>query len=60
MTDLGNALAKIGQLQLDPPLPGVILLGDGTADTDSGPIDPSIAAMTIDQLRTASRYWAAW
>ncbi|MEZ6082264.1 MAG: vWA domain-containing protein, partial [Pirellulaceae bacterium] len=50
VTDLGNALAKIGQLQLDPPLRGVILLGDGTQTLIPAPIDPSIAARQMAQL----------
>lgn len=50
VTDLGNALAKIGQLQLEPPLRGVIMLGDAAQTLIPAPIDPSIAARQMAQL----------
>lgn len=50
VTDLGAALSKIGQIQLDPPLRGVILMGDGTQTRIPAPIDPSVVARQMAQL----------
>lgn len=50
ITDLGGALAKIGRLQLDPPLRGVILMGDGTQTLVPAPIDATVAARQMAQL----------
>jgi uncharacterized membrane protein len=49
-TDLGGALAKIGRLQLDPPLRGVIVLGDGVQTLLPAPTDAIVAARQMAQL----------
>lgn len=50
VTDLGTALSKIGQMQLDPPLRGVILMGDGTQTLIPTPVDPGVVARQMAQL----------
>ncbi len=49
-TDLGGALAKIGRLQLDPPLRGVLMMGDAVQTQIPPPIDATIAARQMAQL----------
>lgn len=50
ITDLGGALSKIGRLQLDPPLRGAIVLGDGVQTLIPAPVDASLAARQMAQL----------
>ncbi|MCA9133663.1 MAG: hypothetical protein KDA45_10930, partial [Planctomycetales bacterium] len=50
LTDLGSALAKIGRLQLDPPLRGVLLMGDAVQTLLPSPTDPTVAARQMAQL----------
>ncbi len=50
VTDLGGALSKIGRLQLDPPLRGVILMSDGMQTLIPAPVDPTVAARQMAQL----------
>ena len=50
ITDLGNTLAKIGRLQLDPPLRGVILVGDATQTQIPPEVDASTAARQMARL----------
>lgn len=50
ITDLGGALSKIGSLQLDPPLRGAIVLGDGVQTLIPSPVDASLAARQMAQL----------
>ncbi len=50
ITDLGGALSKIGRLQLDPPLRGAIVLGDGMQTLIPAPVDASVAARQMAQL----------
>lgn len=49
-TDLGTALSEIGRLQQDPPLRGVLLLGDARQTELSPPLDPAAAARQMAQL----------
>ena len=49
-TDLGNALAEIGRLQLDPPLRGVIMVGDGVQTQVPPKVDATVAARQMAQL----------
>lgn len=50
LTDLGEALSEIGRLQLDPPLRGVILMGDFTQTLRPPPVNPVTAARQMAQL----------
>lgn len=49
-TEIGGTLAKIGRMQLDPPLRGVIMIGDGTQTVIPAAIDATIAARQMAQL----------
>ncbi len=49
-TDLGGTLAEIGRMQLDPPLRGVILMGDGAQTLLPAPVDATGAARQMAQL----------
>lgn len=49
LTDLGKTLSEIGRVQLDPPLRGVVLIGDGTQTKSPPEIDASIAARQLAQ-----------
>lgn len=49
-TDLGAALAEVGRLQLDPPLRGVILMGDAAQTVLPPSISATNAARTMAQL----------
>ncbi len=49
-TDLGNALSEIGRLQLDPPLRGVIVVGDGVQTQVPPKVDATVAARQMAQL----------
>ncbi|GAB5402897.1 MAG: glutamine amidotransferase [Aureliella sp.] len=50
LTDLGTALQQLGRLQLDPPLRGVILVGDFTQTQIPPSIDPTSVARQMAQL----------
>ncbi len=50
ITDLAGALSKIGQLQLDPPLRGLILMGDGAQTLIPAPLDATLVARQMAQL----------
>ena len=58
ITDLGNTLAKIGRLQLDPPLRGVILVGDATQTQIPPEVDASTAARQMARLDQPIMVWA--
>ncbi len=50
VTDLGQTLSEISQLQVEPPLRGVILIGDATQTVVPATIDPSLIARQMGQL----------
>lgn len=50
ITDVGKALREIGRQQLDPPLRGVILVGDAAQTAVPADVDPSVAARQMAQL----------
>lgn len=50
ITDLGGALAKIGRVQLEPPLRGVILMGDGVQTLLPPTVDATVVAKQMAQL----------
>ncbi len=50
LTDLGNALSKIGRTQLEPPLRGVMLMGDAVQTLLPPQVDPTVAARQMAQL----------
>ncbi len=49
-TEIGGTLAKIGRMQLDPPLRGVIMIGDGTQTVIPAAVDATVAARQMAQL----------
>ena len=49
-TDLGRALNEIARTQVDPPLRGVILMGDATQTAVPPGADPSLVARQMAQL----------
>lgn len=50
LTDLGKTLASISRQQIDPPLRGVILMGDATQTLRPPEIDATVAARQMAQL----------
>ncbi len=50
LTDLGAALQQLGPMQLDPPLRGVILVGDFAQTQIPPSIDPTSVARQMAQL----------
>jgi hypothetical protein len=50
LTDLGRSLSEISRLQVDPPLRGVILIGDATQTVTPATVDPSVVARQMAQL----------
>lgn len=50
LTDLGKTLSDITRLQIDPPLRGVILMGDATQTALPANIQPSVVARQMAQL----------
>lgn len=50
MTDLGRALSDLSRTQVDPPLRGVILMGDATQTAIPAEIAPSLIARQMAQL----------
>ncbi|MCR9292140.1 MAG: glutamine amidotransferase [bacterium] len=49
-TDLGRALSQVARLQVDPPLRGVIIMGDATQTAIPPGADPSMVARQMAQL----------
>ena len=49
-TDLGSVLEAVGSVQIEPPLRGVILIGDGTQTRLPAQFDPIVAARQMAQL----------
>ncbi len=50
LTDLGRALADVGKMQLDPPLRGVIMMGDAMQTRIPAEIDATVVAKQMAQL----------
>lgn len=50
LTDLGRALADVSKLQTNPPLRGVIMIGDGTQTLIPPQSDPLMVARQMAQL----------
>ncbi|MBX3420422.1 MAG: hypothetical protein KF752_02585 [Pirellulaceae bacterium] len=50
ITDLGQALAQVGQLQVQPPLRGVVMVGDATQTLVPPQHDPLLIARQMAQL----------
>ncbi|MEM7474746.1 MAG: glutamine amidotransferase [Planctomycetota bacterium] len=50
ITDLGQTLSELASLQVEPPLRGVIVMGDLTQTATPATIDPSLIARQMAQL----------
>jgi uncharacterized membrane protein len=50
LTDLGAALKQVAQMQVDPPLRGVVLVGDMTQTVIPAASDPAVIARQMAQL----------
>ncbi|MFK7734983.1 MAG: hypothetical protein AB8B50_03080 [Pirellulaceae bacterium] len=50
LTDLGQTLSEISRLQVDPPLRGVVMMGDATQTAIPTNFDPTVVSRQMAQL----------